>query len=1307
METIFLFEGLGVIGLIIMGLFYFTKPVEKNNFLYGKHPLFMVLAFAVLVTCIILTICGISEFFFHDSPSKIVNWDSDSNIKHDSWWSVLSQFTDPGNLPSANGAGRIVALISALAGIVFISGFLVSSIVNYLSRRSENWRKGMIHYNSKFFNNYVVIIGVNELTAAIVKKSLKRDDVGYVLIQTRQDVEKMRARLDLDLNSKEEDKVVFYYAERTSHEDIKILKLDKAVEIYVLGENIHFENEEDHDAFNITCLENISVYFKEKKIISEFKKKCHVNFEYQSTFTAFKSTHIYAILDKNVEFIPFNVHEIWAKKVLVDNFALVPVGKKGEIKVQNYLPIDCCVEKDIKNYTKKFIGITKDSDKTVHLVIMGMNQMGTALGLQAALLAHFPNAQRNPELRTTITFIDNNARVEEEFFRGRFATMFELCRYRSIKVGIDDFSKEWTDPMTNGRYKHLGENFMDIQWEFIEGNVASDEIKDYLVKITGDADKTTSIAICFNHPQQSIATALYMPELVFKKALQILVYQQNNFDLVNKIATGEKEWKRYEKLRPFGMLEGSYTEDTFDIPMAKLLDHLYSSGKISKKQHDGYEYSPVDDLSVSEKIDISFAQKINESWDLQLLVQKLSNINMVDSIWTKLRSLGLSVEDIGKMPEILSSDNTLELMAKSEHIRWVTERVSMGFRPLDDNDKEYRVFLNPKLSKEQRNSCKRKIIKKSRAHLDICSNKTLNEIDPNSHSNDVNVISYIPQLLKYREWLGIMRIVDERTKSKSVSKLLKKFIFFDNHGNNELAIRFVDDDKHSFMIMDTNITQSQWESVMGDNPSSEKYIDNNKPVLNVSKNDIDDFLKALRKKTGLYFDLPTLDEWTTAAQQSSTYLEGNDNWNKKLWFDKKDSGPCKVRELMDFQNNNLRVYDMLGNTWEWTKTENLDNEGCYYFCGGSWRFKNLQCNLNDEYWYSFWKPILKSDDISFRLVWRFDMDGFDENTRNNIVGLLNAVAHGNADTNYAENKIDISAMLKMVPVGRGYYVMGTENKRPSNDDAANHYDKYPQEWRDDFAEVEETPHHFVKIDKFLISETPVTQRLWNAVMGDTSRTNPSSNIGDEYPQTNVSWARIKNDFLVRLNSLTGKNYRLPTEAEWEYVAKGGHNTDICRGLTAIFDDKNLSDEDKKSKAYQFLHKKDKYNMYSGTNNASELDLRKRTATMPVKQRIPNELGVYDMSGNIWEWCEDFYQTDFYNDCIYGKGCVSAVNGEEYERKGYISNPICNDPTYSAHVFRGGSWRFNAKNCRCTSVNFWIDTDEDDDLGFRLVLKNED
>ena len=161
---------------------------------------------------------------------------------------------------------------------------------------------------------------------------------------------------------------------------------------------------------------------------------------------------------------------------------------------------------------------------------------------------------------------------------------------------------------------------------------------------------------------------------------------------------------------------------------------------------------------------------------------------------------------------------------------------------------------------------------------------------------------------------------------------------------------------------------------------------------------------------------------------------------------------------------------------------------------------------------------------------------------------------------------------------------------------------------------------------YYIGETPVTQALWKAVMGN----NPSSFKGD-----NLSWNDCQ-EFIKKVNKETGKTFRLPKEAEWEYAAKGG----------------------RMEHGYE----------YSGSNNIEEVAWYKNNSgseTHPVKNKKPNELGIYDMSGNVWEWCED----------LVG----------------------------SRRVYRGGSWGSDATFCRVASRYIISPSDRGDALGFRLAL----
>ena len=464
------------------------RPVEIHRLLFASNGwgmftysvLFTV--FVILLLCVIYPIFSILDWvtlWIGNSISGSYEFKLFSNSNDTSWLTdIVGQFYDPGNIANAGeGFPRFYAWLCASFGIICLSGLLLSSLVNLISRYTERWKKGEIVYD-KGFNDYIVVIGCNEQTANIVKKSFKckinGKDVRYVLIQTRQDVEEARLKLGLKLDKEEEDKVVFYSGERTSKEDIWKLKVEKALEVFILGEDMNQENEEDHDTYNINCLLLISNYIEEyytkqeeaakkqeeavkkqeeaddkkgklkgkiKNILKGEKSKskdrheetsdknilrCHVNFEYQSTYTVFKTINIYAKLHEKIEFLPFNVHDIWAKKVLVDNYAVV-TDKNGGRSIERYLPLD--------NY-----GIHYESKRRVHFFIVGMNQIGTALGIQAALLAHFPNFHRNHNLRTTISFIDEHAVREGEFFRGRFAQLFSLCRYRTLVLEeINDY----------------------------------------------------------------------------------------------------------------------------------------------------------------------------------------------------------------------------------------------------------------------------------------------------------------------------------------------------------------------------------------------------------------------------------------------------------------------------------------------------------------------------------------------------------------------------------------------------------------------------------------------------------------------------------------------------------------------------------------------------------------------------------------------------------------------------------------------------------------------------------------------------
>ena len=1193
---------------LILRKIWMNDPVHRDRKLFSNFGMGMALYSLQAIAMVILLICtiayvwsveGIYDAKGHTPRARIV-------------WEVVSQFADPGNIPnSQGGGGHAIALISAICGIFCLSGLALSSFVGILSSYRNQWNQGLIRYK-KGFNNYVVVIGVNEQAPTIIKQSL-RSGADYILVQTRKNVELERSKLQLKLNREEEEKIVFYYGERTSGEDIGDLLLEKAREIYILGEDMGDENEDDHDSFNMRCLELISQYCERipKTAIKRWKSVkllCHVDLEYQSTYAIFKSTHIYKQLNANLEFVPFNVHEIWAKKVLVDNYAIIPGNRVDESKVQKYLPIDCYKDDD-----GVFRGIGQDTDKAVHLIIAGMNQMGVAIAIQTALLFHLPN-YHTKGYRTTISFIDEQACKEAEYLKGRYAALFELCRNRVSICGQDILNRSWEDlddPMKqSSKYSHLGENFMDIQWEFIEGNIASEEIRNYLSEVVTDKNKTCTIAVCFNNPQKSIATALYLPEIVLKRVLQVLVYQKDNFDLIQKVATGESEWKRYEKLKPFGMMENCYKGDVLDNVMAKLALTVYKRQTLNSSHIDALiEYS-------------------NRMWEQEGIVNKWANINLVDSFASKLRSVGLtpfsSREDVSKL--LGGPNNIRESLVRAEHSRWLTEKLTMGYRPLrqDEMDKVCNAS-----SEEERKAIKERMKTKSRAHLDICSYDMLKTIDPGVLGNDKRVIENVVKLKFYKiESEMVCRLALRPQNWMHKSKPFAEDPFASTYDSEKIRIsakvldkmEVIRNENHvRFWMGETPVTQGFWELVMGKSRNMASTVGEDYPITNVSKNDIDSFLTILNDKTGLRFRLPEKDEWHFAALGGVSPLKYRKDYSAEdcAWFDKKE-----VQTVRQKKPNRVGLYDMMGNVWEWTQT--MQDKSTYFYCGGSFRFGKNECDVTDENesWASYWIPEFKSDDIGFRLLLPCQ---FEKNT-----SPMQAPKE-------EKEKMYLEIMKRLKIVEGGSFVMGNilEKDRPSVT---------------------------VEMSSFKMADAPLTQRQWMAFMNDK---NPSMHKGDDLPVENVSYRDVMvfmgrlNDFHMHYEAKTNDKkgvFDLPTEAQWEYAARGGN----------------------KSQRYSF----------SGNDDPDVVawHFGNTKSTHPVRRKNANELGLYDMCGNVWEWCKDYYQPSYYA----GTSCLKDPTGPEY---GY------------SRVFRGGSWRFTADECRLARTCNWTEDYKSDDLGFRIVLND--
>ena len=241
-----------------------------------------------------------------------------------------------------------------------------------------------------------------------------------------------------------------------------------------------------------------------------------------------------------------------------------------------------------------------------------------------------------------------------------------------------------------------------------------------------------------------------------------------------------------------------------------------------------------------------------------------------------------------------------------------------------------------------------------------------------------------------------------------------------------------------------------------------------------------------------------------------------------------------------------------------------------------------------------------------------------------------------------EQKIVVRNLVaNLVSVSGGTFRMGAQNSDPQSDN-------YDTEARDN-----ENPVHEVTLRNYYIGKFEITQREWRTIMGDELDWPEQYGRGDDFPAYNVSRTDALR-FVERLSAMTRLPFRLPTEAQWEFAARGGNRS---------------------------LHLR-----YSGSNDVDEVAWHKENANgslHPVGGKLPNELGIHDMSGNLWEWCSD----------TYGQ---------------YPSTPQT-DPladSGSLFVLRGGAWTYFPTYCRVTCRDSYSGDDASVSVGFRVTMNKK-
>lgn len=622
-----------------------------------------------------------------------------------------------------------------LFGLFVLNGIILTIFVNWVSNRKERHTNGEARYPHIQSQRFSVIIGGHKMVASLAHSLIKKDKIDYVLIQTQRNPETVRKEIFAEINDESLTRnVIIYYGNRTSWHELEDLQLDKAQEIYVIGESFHIDGS-SHDAINLQCWNIIT---KKLNDVKEEKIPIHVMFEYQSTFSAFQFTDLKLKQSKMFRFIPFSIYETWAQQVLIG---------KNESEELNYIPLD------------GWSGLPYSSHQRVHLIVIGMSKMGIALAIEAAHIAHYPNFnnKHTGRPRTLITFVDRNAKREMLFFMGRFRELFQLARWRYIQAPdniiqhdneswdiydtiqeIDERSNKkypWHNPLTDEEDRspyygnYLGEDFIDIDFEFIEGDVALPSIQKYIEDASADnsskitklntekgaayPDNTskTTIAVCLPIAAEAMAAALYFKPNVYKNAQQILVQQSESGALVNAVRyglTGEDD-SRFKILKPFGMIEKCDYLSRINSILPKLVAFAYEclpDSCLSKKYHE------IGNLSDFVNVVEENWLKISSDGGKSAIAKRWSNLYCANSFDTKVRAAGIDLAS----DDDIRDETAIKNLAKVEHNRWVMEQLLLGTRPVD-RSYEGKLPINDKPTRSK--------LKSQNIHPDLISNDML------------------------------------------------------------------------------------------------------------------------------------------------------------------------------------------------------------------------------------------------------------------------------------------------------------------------------------------------------------------------------------------------------------------------------------------------------------------------------------------------------------------------------------------------------------------------------------------------------
>ena len=362
--------------------------------------------------------------------------------------------------------------------------------------------------------------------------------------------------------------------------------------------------------------------------------------------------------------------------------------------------------------------ITRDSETTIHLVLVGASGWSEALALNAALVAHYPNYCRDTRLRTRITIVDEDIHAWRDSLLQRYVHLFDNSWYRMLDLNDENPQCHVHRPM----YEDRRQDFVDVEWEFVNGRLSNNAVRQKLAQWSAEPRQQLTIAICHDDEKRCYAEALSLPAAVGEHSVPVLCHSEHP-DLL-ELANEGREVKTFF---PYG-------KSCANLGLLKKLKQMARC--VNAVYHHCFSLPQGTPVTAPASIDMPTAERMWRAIEARPKVY--SNIFNAMTMGTKMHSIGHAPDDWDSYYAL--SRDEIELLTQVEHNRWSVEELILGYRPVTDEEQR---LVESDISLK-------KTLSKSKIHYDLRAYEDLRQdvTGKNSQVYDLALTQSIPLIIK-------------------------------------------------------------------------------------------------------------------------------------------------------------------------------------------------------------------------------------------------------------------------------------------------------------------------------------------------------------------------------------------------------------------------------------------------------------------------------------------------------------------------------------------------------------------------------